>query len=74
MTKPHVTAAELEALANAHLLAGFGYTQVELDAGTVSPEDRKSVMKRLREDLSSRGIESPEPEDEPERGNWKSVD
>ena len=71
---PHLTADEVGALVRAHLKAGYGYTQVELDAGTVSPEDVKSVRDRLREDLKSRGIETPEPEDVPESGNWAPVD
>jgi len=69
--KPHLTASEVDALVHAHLHAGYSYTQEELDAGTVSPEDVKSVRDRLCKDLASRGIDTPEPEDVPERGNWE---
>ena len=69
--KPHLTASEVDALVHAHLHAGYSYTREELAAGTVSPEDVKSVRDRLRKDLAARGIGTPEPEDAPERGNWE---
>lgn len=70
----HLTADELEARVNQHLMAGFGYSQAELDAGAVSPEDRRGVRERLHQILEDDGISSDMREDPPEQGTWTSVD
>jgi hypothetical protein len=71
MARQHLTADELEARVDEHLMAGFGYSQAELDAGAVSPEDRKGVRERLHKILEDDGVTSDMKVDPPEQGTWE---
>jgi hypothetical protein len=67
--RPHLDEFEFRAIIEADLRGdpGYCYSQAEIDAGSVSLEDVKSVRQRRRERLRERGIEVP-PASEPPRG------
>jgi len=71
---PRIAPDGLEALVRRNLREGYSYTQEEIDAGSVSPEDRQSVRHRVVQRLRELGVEVDEPEDPPEPGNWTPVD
>lgn len=68
---PRISADGLEFLVRKNLLDGYSYTQEEIDAGSESPEDRRSVRHRVVQRLRELGVEVDEPHEKPEQGNWK---